>query len=157
MYKNHQSNEFNKNECVICRRGFEKPSDQVKVTRGLANLIKFSELHSRHEIHEYLLHQSNKVPPGQVLLRDECYSLFADYKRLNNINQGQALYSPKKEKLRSASGGLNSTKTMLYLMGDILIKIKIQELYEQFHCVTICSQRVMIVSMLSECRDRLDS
>ena len=107
MGGNHQPNEFNENACLICRRGFEKPSDQVKVIRGLANLIKFSEFHGRHELHAYLLHQRNKVPPGQVLVHDKCGGPFVDYKPLNKVDQGQASYKPKKQKLRSASGEFN--------------------------------------------------
>ena len=76
--------------------GLRKASDQVKVTRGLANLIKFSELHGRHELHAYLVHQRNKAPLSQVLVHDKCCDPFVDHKRLNQVDQGQALYSPKK-------------------------------------------------------------
>ena len=100
MDENHQSNEFNENSCVICRRGFEKASGQVKDTQGLANLIKFSELHSRHELHAHLLHQNNKVPPDQVLVHNKFCGPFVDYKRLNKLDQGQASCSPKKQKLQ---------------------------------------------------------
>ena len=112
-------------------------------------MIKFSELHGRRELHAYLLHESNKFSPGQVLVHDKCRGLFGDYKRLNEVDQGQASCSPKKQKLRSASGEFNwketvsSVKALKYLMTDILIEIKIHELYEQFHCMTICSQSVM--------------
>ena len=86
MDGNHQPNEFNENACVICRRGFKKASDQVKVNRGLANLIKHSELHGRRELDAYLLRQSNKIPPGQVLVHDKYCGPFVDYKRLNKVD-----------------------------------------------------------------------
>ena len=100
MDGNHQSNKFSENASVICRKGFEKVSDRVKVKRGLANMIRFSELQGRHELNAYLFHLRNKVPPGQFLVQDKCRGPFMDYKRLNKVDQGQASCNPKKQKLR---------------------------------------------------------
>ena len=37
--------EFDENACVICQKEFQNTSDAVQVTRGIPNLITFSQLH----------------------------------------------------------------------------------------------------------------
>ena len=154
MDGNHQPNEFNENASVICRRGFENASDQVRVTRGLANLIKFSELHSRHELHAYLLHQSNKFPPGQVLVHNKCRGPFVDYKRLNKADQGQAPCSPKTQKLRSVSGEFNWKENCFFCESSVVFDNRHPDRNKDARVGRTIPLRD---DMLSKCRDRLDS
>ena len=151
---NHQPNEFNENSCVICRRGFEKAPDQAKDTQGLANLIKFSEFHGRHELHAHLLHQNNKVRPDQVLVHNKCCSPFVDYKHLNKIGQGQASCNPKKQKLRSASGEFNWKENCFFCVGPVIFDDRHPDRNKDSRVVRTIPLRD---DMLSKCCDCLDS
>ena len=117
-------------------------------------MIKFSELHGRRELHAHLLHESNKFSPGQILVHDKCRGMFGDYKRLNEVDQGQASCSPKKQKLRSASGEFNWKENCFFYES---LKI-----FDDRHPDRNKDSRVVRTiplhdNILSKCHDCLDS
>ena len=154
MDGNPQPNEFHENVCVICRKGFEKAPDRVKVTRGLPNLTKFSELHGLQELNAYLFHLRNKVPPGQALVHDKCCGPFVDYKRLNKVDQGEASCSPKKQKLHSPSGEFNWKVDCFFSKSPAIFDDRHPDQNKDSWVPRTIPLRD---DMLSKYRDRLDS
>ena len=63
--------DFNEKNCVICKEGFQN-SDPIVVTKGIANLVKFSSLHGDTALEEHLLKQNSTTPPGTVVVHKDC-------------------------------------------------------------------------------------
>ena len=99
---NEESLAFNENCCVICRAGFLAPGDATLVTRGLPNLIHFSEIRSQLGLHNYLRQRCSTTPCGKVLVHRECRRTFIDNKRSKRSSDEKETCSPKKHNLRSA-------------------------------------------------------
>ena len=92
--------ELNENCCVICRNEFQNTSDAVQVTRGIPNLIKFSQCHGDDLLTDYLNEQHCQVPPGKVYVHSECRRVYVDTKRLKRNTIDTQPATPKKQKLR---------------------------------------------------------
>ena len=91
-----------KTRCVICQKEFQNTSDAVQVTRGIPNLITFSQLHGDDLLTEYLNRQYGEVPPGNVLVHGECRRVYIDRKRLKRNTSDTQPATPKKQKLRGS-------------------------------------------------------
>ena len=150
--------EFNVNDCVICRKQFQDASEKVQVTRGLGNVIKFSQLRSDSFLHAYLVEQSEKQPTGIVLVHRECRKEYVDPKRAKRSSTAAHHSTPKKQKLRSKQDIFGWKKLCLLCKEEVKFDSVHPDRYPDSRRVQGKKESVeMIRSVRKKCDERGDS
>ena len=69
---------YNEENCVLCQEAFENSSDAILVTRGITNLINFSNLRKDAALEAHLSKQSITKPLGKVHVHEPCRRQYVD-------------------------------------------------------------------------------
>ena len=95
----HDADELNEATCVICLELFSGTDGVTVRTKGLSNLIHFSEVHGDERLTNYLVDKAGSVPVGKVLVHAVCRKWYTDT-RGSSVNV-QDEDTPKEKRLRS--------------------------------------------------------
>ena len=95
----HDADELNEATCVICLELFSGTGAVTVRTKGLSNLIHFSEVREDERLTNYLVDKAGSVPVGKVLVHAVCRKRYTDARGSSVNVQDEDI--PKEKRLRS--------------------------------------------------------
>lgn len=150
---------YNEDQCVICQEEFEDSSDAILVTRGINNLIKFSDLRKDTELEAHLLKQSSTKPLGKVLIHEPCRRQYVDIKRTKRYTAPVIPHStPKKQKLRSSQPAFQWKTNCIFCGNEVPFDDLHPDRYSDSRRVRGKKESVtMITNIREQCEERNDA
>ena len=85
---------FDEEKCVLCRKGFSDDDKSTSVTKGMQNLIEWSQKRKDPVLENHLTTQKDKSPSGKVLVHSKCRREFVDPKRSIKVKRAASSEPP---------------------------------------------------------------
>ena len=140
---------FDEEHCLICGKSFEdNPSEQnVTVTRGIPNLIKFSLLRGHQELHNYL-----SSTPNAVIVHERCRGEYVKMRGLPKPDGIEENPRPAK-KLRSHTDTFQWATCCLFCCDSVVVDDGHPERYGKIHYAQTMQLRDSILEVCSQRQD----
>ena len=148
-------------KCVICQ---DNSADETltSVSRGVENLIAWSNRRNDVPLETHLQIQNGKSPQGQVLVHPTCRRHYVDPKRQTSAKRPSSTKSsvstlpstPKRQKLRSALGTFNCKENCFFCDTKVIFDERHPDRYPGSR--RVCGKKES-VDMIHKVRVRCDA
>ena len=147
---------FDEEKCVLCEKAFSDDDKSTSVTKGLENLIKWSNTRKDIVLENHLSSQKKKSPQGKVLVHSNCRREYVDPRRPIKVKRSapsEPPSTPKRQKLRSSQPTFRWKEHCFYCDSKVIFDDKHPNRYPNSRRV---GGKPESVNMIHQVRNRCD-